>query len=220
MKSIPLALVLAAAALGISGHALAAPPTAAMLSEACGGCHGTRGASAGLAIPSLAGQTKEYFVASMKQYRSGQRPSTVMGRLAHGYTDAQIESMAGYFAAQKPVAQSAPLDPALVKKGMAVYYKQCKYCHLDGALWRQIHQYREFEQDCSKSCHLDYGPEKGENLPNIGGQWFEYLTIQMKDFKSGARKMSPRKAKALKVLSPADMEAVAAFYASQKDLAR
>jgi len=180
-----------------------------MLADGCCGCHGTHGVSAGPSIRSLAGQSKEYFVVAMKRYKSGERPSTIMGRLAQGYSDAEIEAIAAYFAKQKPVPQSTRMNPALAKKGMAIYYKQCKHCHLDGALWRQIHQYREFDKDCNKSCHLDYGADKGDDTPMIAGQWLEYLEIQMNDFKNGTRNMSARKAKMLKPLSQEDLAAVA-----------
>jgi hypothetical protein len=78
-------LALAAGAWAISAAALAAPPSAAMLSNACAGCHGTHGASAGPSMPTLAGQDKDAIVESMKDFKSGKRPSTIMGRLAKGY---------------------------------------------------------------------------------------------------------------------------------------
>jgi len=37
----------------------------------------------------------------MKAFKSGARPATVMHQLAKGYSDAQIEVIAAYFAAQK-----------------------------------------------------------------------------------------------------------------------
>jgi cytochrome c553 len=37
----------------------------------------------------------------MNEFKNGKRPATVMHQLAKGYTDQQIELMAGYFAAQK-----------------------------------------------------------------------------------------------------------------------
>ena len=37
----------------------------------------------------------------MKDYKAGKRPGTIMHQLAKGYTDAQIEQIAAYFAAQK-----------------------------------------------------------------------------------------------------------------------
>ncbi len=37
----------------------------------------------------------------MKEFRDGKRPATVMRQFATGYTDAEIEAAAAYFAAQK-----------------------------------------------------------------------------------------------------------------------
>jgi cytochrome subunit of sulfide dehydrogenase len=65
----------------------------------CANCHGTDGRSPG-AIPSLAGQDAAVIVQRMKEFRDGRRAATVMQQLAKGYTDAQIEAAAAYFAAQ------------------------------------------------------------------------------------------------------------------------
>jgi sulfide dehydrogenase cytochrome subunit len=65
----------------------------------CAACHGTDGRSRG-AVPSLAGQDARAIVQSMRDFRDGRRPATVMQQLAKGYTDAQIEAAAAYFAAQ------------------------------------------------------------------------------------------------------------------------
>ena len=37
----------------------------------------------------------------MKEFKQGTKPATVMTQLAKGYTDEQIEVLAGWFAAQK-----------------------------------------------------------------------------------------------------------------------
>jgi cytochrome subunit of sulfide dehydrogenase len=72
------------------------------LAAACAQCHGTLGkAVEGSAITSLAGLPKDYFVAQMAAFKSGARPATIMHQLSKGYSDAQIEQMATYFAAQK-----------------------------------------------------------------------------------------------------------------------
>lgn len=211
---------LALGLLALAGSPLAAPPDGVMLAQSCGGCHGTNGVSAGTIMPSLAGQSRDYFIASMQRFRSGERPSTVMGRLAAAYSNGEIAAMAAYFARRKPAPQTGPLDAKLVQKGLTIYYKQCKYCHLDGRLWQHFHQYREYERDCNKSCHLNYGPDTKDDTPLIGGQWPAYLRVQMEDFRSGKRKMSEKKAQAIKPLSREDLEAVVQFYASQKDLTR
>jgi cytochrome c553 len=72
------------------------------LAATCANCHGTAGqAVSGSANVSLAGLDKNYLVAQMKAFKSGARPATVMHQLAKGYTDAQIDTIAAYFAAQK-----------------------------------------------------------------------------------------------------------------------
>ncbi|MGE5337661.1 MAG: c-type cytochrome [Gemmatimonadota bacterium] len=75
------------------------PRTAQYLAGNCANCHGTHGRGAG-AMPSLAGQKKEYLVEAMRAYRDGKRMATVMHQLSKGYTDAQIDSIAEYFAKQ------------------------------------------------------------------------------------------------------------------------
>ena len=37
----------------------------------------------------------------MQDFRAGKRPATIMHQLAKGFSDAQIEQLAVYFAAQK-----------------------------------------------------------------------------------------------------------------------
>ncbi len=72
------------------------------LAATCANCHGTAGqAVAGSASASLAGRSKDDIVTQMKAFKSGARPATVMHQLAKGYSDAQIEVIAAYFAAQK-----------------------------------------------------------------------------------------------------------------------
>ena len=67
------------------------------LSATCTHCHGAGGRSVTRDIASLAGLPKPYIVSQMKSFKDGTRPATVMGQLAKGYTDAQIDAVAGYF---------------------------------------------------------------------------------------------------------------------------
>lgn len=68
----------------------------AMLSNSCAGCHGTDGRSPG-AIPSINGKSAQFIATALKEFRDGARPSTVMGRHAKGYSDAEIKKIAEYF---------------------------------------------------------------------------------------------------------------------------
>lgn len=70
------------------------------IASTCYVCHGPSGKSLG-AIPSLAGQDKAYFIAAMREFRTGKRDSTVMRKYAVGYTDTEYEALAEHFAAIK-----------------------------------------------------------------------------------------------------------------------
>lgn len=70
------------------------------LAATCAACHGTDGKTAGINA-NLAGVPKDTLVQTLKAFKSGEKPATVMNQLAKGYDDAQIEAIAGYLAAQK-----------------------------------------------------------------------------------------------------------------------
>jgi cytochrome subunit of sulfide dehydrogenase len=72
------------------------------LAATCANCHGTEGqAVPSASVPGLAGLPAAYVVEQMKAFKAGTRPATVMHQLAKGYSDAQIEAIAAYYAAQK-----------------------------------------------------------------------------------------------------------------------
>lgn len=63
----------------------------------CLTCHGPGGRSPGV-MPSLAGLKADYIATRLRDFKSGVAPSTVMGRQAKGYSDAEIEAVAKYIA--------------------------------------------------------------------------------------------------------------------------
>ncbi len=71
-----------------------------IIAATCFNCHGSNGKSS-TAIPSLAGQDKEYFVTVMKEFRDNKRDATVMRKYALGYTDDEYEAMGEFFAKVK-----------------------------------------------------------------------------------------------------------------------
>jgi cytochrome c553 len=69
------------------------------LAATCANCHGTDGrAVQGSGITSLAGLERSYFLKQMADFKSGARPATVMHQISKGYSDAQIDALASYFA--------------------------------------------------------------------------------------------------------------------------
>jgi cytochrome subunit of sulfide dehydrogenase len=77
------------------------PNLARNIAATCANCHGTNGVSQG-GVPSLAGQSKADLVRKMQDFKTGKTPATIMPQLAKGYSDEQIDVVAGFFAAQKP----------------------------------------------------------------------------------------------------------------------
>ena len=70
--------------------------TAAM----CANCHGSEGrAVKDSAVPSIAGLPRDYMVQQMQAFKNGSRPATIMHQITKGLTEAQITSIADYFAA-------------------------------------------------------------------------------------------------------------------------
>jgi sulfide dehydrogenase cytochrome subunit len=169
-----------------------ADPSASMLANTCAGCHGTEGKSVGPASPNLAGMSQTYFTDSMNAFKEGTRPATVMDRIAKGYTDSQIEAMAGYFAGKPVHKAKVPHDAALASAGAKVYDKGCA------------------------KCHDENGSLPDDDAGILAGQWLPWLQYSMVDFKSGTREMPKKMASEVKKLSDAEIESVLHFFASQQ----
>lgn len=167
---------------------------ASMLSNTCAGCHGTMGASAGYSIPVLAGLPREYFRRAMQQYKNDERYSTIMGRIARGYSNAEIEAMADFFEKQQWVSATSVLDPKMIAQGKKIHKKKCARCHLANG------QYTEYR------------------LPRIGGQWSDYLVMHLKNAKVPAYKQpQPELMKeSIDGLTEGQLAALAQFYAAQQ----
>ncbi len=96
-------LTLLAAGNAWGQYAPAADPNYARnLAATCFTCHGTDGRSVGGVPPSLAGQNRDYLLKQLQEFRDGKRPATIMHQLGKGYTNEQLNLIAGYFAAITP----------------------------------------------------------------------------------------------------------------------
>jgi cytochrome subunit of sulfide dehydrogenase len=93
-----LASALLLASFSASGPARAAD-TAPPGASSCTGCHAAQPV-ANSVIPRIAGRKASDIVQFMREYRSGAWPSSVMGRIAKGFDDQQIDAIAAWFAAQ------------------------------------------------------------------------------------------------------------------------
>lgn len=197
-----LALAVGAITVALSSGAYA-DATPEMLSNTCAGCHGTLGHSSGPASPIIAGINAEVFVDTMERYKSGDIYSTIMGRIAKGYTTEDFEKMASFFNAQefKPATQEYAAD--LVEKGAAIHDKACESCHAEGGMPLK-----------------DEDGEDAEEFFLLAGQWTPYLQFTIQDFREERREMPKKMRDKLEGVIKSDGEdgltALFAFYASQQ----
>ncbi len=71
------------------------------LAATCANCHGTDGRPPqGSSFAPLAGMPTVLFTSRMHGFQTGAQNATVMHQIAKGFSDAQIEQMAIFFAAQ------------------------------------------------------------------------------------------------------------------------
>ncbi|WP_207538833.1 c-type cytochrome [Sabulicella rubraurantiaca] len=92
LLALPAILLLAGAA-----TAQEAQSPAPLAAQGCLGCHGQSGHGAG-GIPGIAGREARELQAQMMAFRANERPATIMGRIARGYTEAEIAALAQHFA--------------------------------------------------------------------------------------------------------------------------
>jgi cytochrome c553 len=71
------------------------------LAATCSNCHGAPFVGEG-AVRALRGMSRADIVQALTEFKSGTRAGTIMPQLAKGYTDAQIASIAEWYAMQKP----------------------------------------------------------------------------------------------------------------------
>lgn len=163
-----------------------------MLAQSCMACHGTRGTSSQQAVPTIGGQTEQYLMASMKAYRAGDRPSTIMERIAQAYSSKEIEALAAYFAAQpfgRPLQATDPVKAAL---GGTIHGRKCNRCHL----------------------HSGRDTNEAES-PLLAGQKLEYLRRNMDEILAGKRSIEIKMDAALREITREEIDATLHFYAAQ-----
>ncbi len=166
--------------------------SATMMANTCAGCHGGNGVSAGPSIPILAGLSSAYFVEIMEAYKTDEVPSTIMGRLAKGYSTEEFEKMGEFFAKQTFVAAKQDSDAGKAEKGAAIHEKYCEKCHSEG------------------------GSLAEDDSGILKGQWKSYLKAQLMDFHNKDRKAPKKMAKKMKKMlnkeGSAGAEALVEFY--------
>ncbi len=159
-----------------------APPDARhepppLVLERCARCHGSdgQGRMPG-AFPRLAGQRRDYLVASLGAYAAGERGSGMMEPIAARLTPAEIELAAGYYAELPPMQPTASERLELGENESA---------ELGGTIAN-----RGLPEQNLPSCIDCHGPSqqpRRELYPRLAGQQAWYLATQLELFRSGHR---------------------------------
>ena len=166
----------------------------------CASCHGEGGRSTKAAIPSLAGQTREYTIAQLKDFRSQVRAETGTKAYMWGMSalldDTSIDGLADYYATQVPVRGHAG-NPALLRRGRKIF--------TEGIPVRGV-------QACA-ACH-GAGGEGAAGYPRLAGQHAEYVAAQLKVFRTWLRPHAAAMKQETRAMSTDEMRAVAEYVQS------
>lgn len=175
----------------LSSNAIADQGAASMITNTCVACHGDDGQSVGPAIPSLASMSPNYLMGAMLAYKYDDadeleavidgdsdfedveafpRYSTIMGRIAKGYSEEEIKLIGEYFSKQEIYLPEQVHDADSAAKGKKLHEKYCE------------------------KCHEDEGKYAEDDTGVLAGQWKHYFIYSMRDFANGDRAM-PKKMK-------------------------
>ncbi|MAW34733.1 MAG: cytochrome c family protein [Gammaproteobacteria bacterium] len=143
-----------------SSFSLYAEKSPEELSSTCLGCHGVvsyNNIYPTYKVPKLGNQHKDYIVAALKAYRSGERSHTTMKAHAANLSDLDIDKIADYFSSFKAKI-ATPEDVKMID-----------------------------EANSCVGCHGVDGNSEVPTFPRIAGQYEDYLYQSLKSYKNGKR---------------------------------
>ncbi|HIM58443.1 MAG TPA: c-type cytochrome [Gammaproteobacteria bacterium] len=164
-----LVLIFSAALALASTHTLAASDIALgqAKSATCIGCHGVNGNSVVPIFPKLAGQSEAYLLKQLREFKTSDRIDATMAGMVAVLTDADMQNIAAYYAAQS-TTPGAPKKDANIALGEKIY--------------------RGGKKDTSvTACIACHGPQ-GKGIPLAGfpvlsSQHAAYIVKQLKLFR-------------------------------------
>jgi cytochrome c553 len=142
-----------------------------LAAETCSACHGPQGISADPQFPDLAGQSAFAIYKQLHDYRNGARVNELMAGIVRNLDDTAMADVAAYWS----LRTTGDIDPRQVRLGdeatihliergdAARGLPACVACHSIGA----------------------GGPIE---TPTLAGQRSEYVALQLRNFRDGARR--------------------------------
>ena len=132
----------------------------------CGACHGLDGNSSDAQYPKLAGQSEQYIVRQLTDFKAGKRQNPIMLGMATPLSEQDMHDIGAYFASKTPLPGVA--DQALVAHGEQLFREgdtkrdipACMACHSingrgnPGAMYPELtSQHAQYIQATLKSWH-------------------------------------------------------------------
>jgi len=158
----------------------------------CTNCHGDNGVSTQEATPTIGGIFAEYQENALRHYRDGSRScvdTPMMCKAAKRLSDEQIEELAHYFGDMPYHPAKQEFDADLAAKGKELHDSSgCAMCHGDS-------------------------PDDADSAI-LHGQKKAYLSMTLKAYAADERDQPRAMSKAIKTMSPEDLEALTNYYAS------
>jgi sulfide dehydrogenase cytochrome subunit len=192
----------------IPGTTLAAdgPEFTSAPAAICADCHGKDGASTQPDVPIIGGLSALALEEDLFAFRDGvrpcrttsyragvpDRPTTDMCRISADLSDDEIVQIAAFYAAKAFVPASEQLDSDNVTRGEKIHKELgCVLCHGKG------------------------GSDPADDAGILAGQWTDYLTTALVDFRTGKRWIPKNMETKFRNLTDQDIEALAHFYGSE-----
>lgn len=138
---------------------------------ACVACHGVDGnGGADPAWPKLAGQSSEYLVKQLNDFKTGARKNPVMNGMAAALSPKDMQNIGAYYAAQA-IKPGAAGSKELAQQGERIYRGGNAKMGVSACM----------------SCHGPSGHGIPPRFPRVSAQTAAYTERQLLDFKSNRR---------------------------------
>jgi cytochrome c553 len=139
-------------------------------SALCSTCHGADGNSELSMNPKLAGQSVNYIVKQLMDYKSGARANATMAAMVGSLSPQDMQDIAAWYSSQEVTLSGA--DAETLELGQRIYRGGNK----------------ELGVAACTACHSPTGSGNAPaGFPSLSGQHVDYTLTQLKSFRSGER---------------------------------
>ena len=163
-------------------------------STICAACHNADGNSTVSANPKLAGQNADYLYKQMTNFKSvaGKQPervNAIMNGMIAPFNDEQLRDLSAYFSSQK-IKGEVVKNRETIEVGQKIFRA--------GNIAKGL--------PACAGCHGPAGAGIPAQYPRIGGQFAEYIELQLKSFRDESRANDPNNMMRMVAIKMTDAE--------------